>query len=276
VTGAVRLGVLGEPLGHTRSPELHRAGLAALGLTGDSEAIPTGVDALKDRLAELRTLGFRGVNLTHPLKTAVLAHLDKVSDVSRRARSVNTVGFDPDGTWGDTTDGLGFLDWVASLGILPAYTRLLLLGAGGAARSIAAAWTASGAGAVVVSTRRVENASRDWFALPDIRFVTWRGGAERAALLRADVVVNATPLSGAELPLDPATIPSSTLVLDLGYGEQPSPWIEAVRARGGRAHDGLGMLVCQARHSLVRWFGAPVPLQPLARAAGWRVVGLKG
>jgi len=270
VSRAVLLGVLGDPLAYTRSPELHRAALAALGLSGESHAIRTAPDALGSRLDELRTRGFTGVNLTHPLKAAALAHLDHVSADARRARSVNTVGFGDDGRWGDTTDGPGFLDWLHALGRDPAHARVVLLGGGGAARSIALALAGAHVAALVVSARRPQAIASEWDGIAPVRLVTWRGDDERAALAEADVIVNTTPLGADTPPLPIAAIPPRALVLDLVYGAEPTAWVRAARAADHEAYDGLGLLVFQARRSLALWLGRAVPLEPLAAAVGWR------
>ena len=112
----LRLAVLGDPLAFTRSPDLHRAGLAALGLECDSRALRTPPAELETRLDALAREGVTGINLTHPLKEAVMAHLGRVSRDALRARSVNTVGRDGASWWGDTTDGPGFLDLAAPSG----------------------------------------------------------------------------------------------------------------------------------------------------------------
>src|SRR5436309_15622630 len=116
----MRLAVLGDPLEYTLSPELHRAGLEALGCSGESCAIRTPPDLLGQRLRELARNDYRGVNLTSPLKEAALTHLSRLSEPAHRARSVNTVGFDREGWWGETTDGSGFVELLGSLGRRPA------------------------------------------------------------------------------------------------------------------------------------------------------------
>ncbi|HYM81167.1 MAG TPA: NAD(P)-binding domain-containing protein [Candidatus Limnocylindria bacterium] len=264
-----RLAVLGDPLAFTRSPELHRAGLAALALDGDSEALRTPVASLGDRLRALAAAGYRGVNLTSPLKAAGLLHVARVSEAARRARSVNTIGFEPDGTWGDTTDGPGFVDLLRSLGRDPARERVVLLGAGGAARSLALALIAAGCPAVTASARRPDASRDDWQSLAPAEVVRWRSPEEAAIARRATVVVNATPLSGADGALDLEALGRRTLVIDLGYGERPTEWVRRARELGLEAYDGLGLLVFQARLSLALWYARPVPVDPLARAVGW-------
>jgi shikimate dehydrogenase len=268
VTAPVRLAVLGHPLTYTRSPDLHRAGLAALGRVGVSQALPTTPDDLPARLRDLALAGLRGVNLTIPLKQVVIPHLGRVTERARRARSVNTVGFEGDGTWGDTTDGIGFVHWWRSLGREVARERVVLLGAGGAARSVAAALIEAGAD-VTVSARRPEAARASWQGIGDARWVAWRSAESRDPLARASLIANATPID------DPAEImpydwadPGATLV-DLRYGAEITPWIAGARAAGRSAYDGLGMLVHQARASLTLWLGEDVPLAPLERAVGW-------
>lgn len=269
VTETIRLAVLGDPLAHTRSPDLYRAGLAAVSLAGESSAIRTGRAELGERLAELARLGFRGVNLTHPLKASALAHLARVSEASRCARSVNTVGFAADGWWGDTTDGPGLLDLLEGLGRAPARERTVLLGGGGAARSLALALGSSGARGIVVSVRRPEAVERAWQEIPGARLTPWRSAEERRALSESTLVIHATPLADADGPAPLADIPPRALLLDLVYGEQVTPWVLRARAEGREAYDGLGLLVYQARRSLTLWLSRPVPLDPLARAVGW-------
>ena len=265
----IRLGVLGDPLAFTLSPVLHRAALEALGLAGESSALPTPRAMLEERLAELAARGFLGVNLTHPLKEEALAHLAHVSAAARRARSVNTVRFGPRGASGDTTDGPGFLDFLRSLGRDPAREQAVLLGAGGAARSLA--FALEGSGAHVTLSARGEGGAAHTRAGEDAPWarVVWRSAGESSALASATLVVNATPLGGEEGPLAVELVPRQALIVDLVYAAQITPWIARARVLGREAWDGLGLLVFQARRSLELWLDRPVAIEPLARAVGW-------
>ncbi len=262
----MRLAVLGDPLRYTRSPDLHRAGLAAAGVAGDSVALPTPAHQLGERLAALAREGFLGCSVTVPLKHACLAHLTRVSAAAAAALSVNTIGFGADGTWGDTTDGTGFVAWLVALGRSVARDRVHLLGVGGAARSLALALKAAGA-TVSASARQPAQAATTWADLG--RIVAWGSESEAAAVAACSVLVNATPLESPSDLVAMGSIPAPTLVVDLRYGPAPTPWIEAWRERRGEGYDGLGLLVHQARLSLERWLGVPVPLAPLERAVGW-------
>jgi len=269
VSAAVKLAVLGDPLAFTLSPVLHRAGLEALGLAGGSDALRVPRSRLGEVLARLAAEGYRGANLTHPLKRAALEHVSEVSDAARRSGSVNTVSFEADHARGDTTDGLGFLALLEHLGVEVAGTGVVLLGAGGAARSLGLALLEAGAAPVTVWARRPGEASVSWEAIGGAHVCAWDSVEGRAALAGAQLVVNATPRTGAEEPCPVDLVPRGARVVDLVYGPEVTPWVRAARAAGFEAVDGLGLLVFQARRSLALWTGREVPLAPLARAVGW-------
>lgn len=264
----VRLGVIGDPLAFTRSPELHVAGCRALGLECESVAIRTPVAALEARLADFERRGFTGVNVTHPLKADVLRYAPRVSDAARRARSANTLGFGAGGRWADTTDGAGFLDLLRSLGRDPAQARTVMLGAGGSARSLALALVEAGAGAPVVTARDPKKRAGAWSDL-GASFVEWRSADEVRALASATLVVNCTPLSAEDGPAPLDSLPRGALVVDLVYGPEVTRWVRAARRAGLDAIDGLGLLVHQARRSLALWLGREVPIAALEEAVGW-------
>ena len=265
----MKLAVLGDPLVFTLSPVLHRAGFEALGLPGESEALRVPRAHLGSTLARLAAAGYRGVNLTHPLKQAVIEHLAETSDAARRAGSVNTVSFGPGTTRGDTTDGAGFIALLEHLGVGAAGASVVLLGAGGAARSLSLALVGAGAARVTAWARRPGEASAAWGEIAGAHVAGWDSEAGRAALAGAQVVVNATPVTGPGEPCDIRRIPRGARVVDLVYGPELTPWVRAARAAGLEAVDGLGLLVFQARCSLALWTGREVPFAPLAVAVGW-------
>jgi shikimate dehydrogenase len=271
VSAPVKLAVLGFPLEFTLSPQLHRAGLEAIGTPAESVALPTLPVELGDRLAELAAAGWRGANLTRPLKEAALPLLGRISEAARRSRSVNTVGFGPEGWWGDTTDGAGFVDLLASLGHDPARERVMLFGGGAAARSLALALRASGCRSIAVSVRDERRARAAWEAISGVTIVAAGSRAEEDAVDGGGLtlVVNCTPLEEEWGPCPPAHLDRGILLIDLVYGPEPTAWVRAARALGLQAWDGLGLLVFQARRSLSLWAGREVPLEPLQRAVGW-------
>jgi len=265
----VRLAVLGDPLAYTLSPVLHRAGCEALGVACESRALRTSAADLEERLRQLAAEGCLGCNLTHPLKEHALDHVARASVAAERARSVNTIAFLEDGWYGETTDGPGFVDLLRELHYEPERQRVLLLGAGGAARSLALALRWAGCRDVRVSSRRRPGGEYAWGDGLDEQFLGWRSPEEHDALAECTVLVNGTPLSGEEPPAPLDGLPRAALVVDLTYGPEPTPWVAAARARGLHAIDGLGLLVHQARRSLSLWLGREVPVEPLAAAVGW-------
>ena len=246
----VRLAVLGDPLRYTRSPDLHRAGAEAVGLACESEALRTPLGELPATLERLAAGGYLGCNLTMPLKETVLECLRTVSATARRARSVNTVTFHPEGAHGETTDGAGFVDLLASLDRKPSGIRVVCLGSGGAVRGLALALADAGAAPMLVVSRREPATEEAWGGALGARWSAWGSAAAREAVSSADVLVNGTPLGGEALSmvLDDAT--RGTLVVDLTYAEAVTPWVLEARQRGLESVDGLGLLVHQARHAL--------------------------
>jgi shikimate dehydrogenase len=266
----VRLAVLGDPLRFTLSPELHRAGALALGLHAVSEALPTPVAELGRRLRSLANQGYRGVNVTIPLKEPALEHLARVSDEARRARSVNTIGFDVGGWWGETTDGGGFLDLLATFGRTPSLERAVLLGAGGAARSVALALIGAGCDEVHAVARDPARAAGAWHQLAGGALVTWGSDEARERLANATLVVNATPLEDdGERALPLVEVARDAVLIDLRYQRELTSWVRRARSAGREAYDGLGLLVFQARRALALWTGRLAPVQPMASAVGW-------
>ena len=269
MSAPVQLAVLGDPLVYTLSPRLHRAGCAALGIACESRALRTPSAGLEARLHELADRGFLGCNVTHPLKEPALHCVARASAAAERSRSVNTIAFRHDGWWGETTDGPGFVELLRELRCDPARQRVLLLGSGGSARSLAVALHGAGCRDLTVSSRRPEDARYAWGEGLDARGVGWRSKEEGEALEHGTLIVNCTPLSGDEPPAPLERIARTALLVDLTYGDALTPWVTDARALGIHAIDGLGLLVHQARSSLGLWLGREVPLGPLAAAVGW-------
>jgi len=256
--------VIGHPVAHSRSPAMHTAAYEALGLDREYVAIDVEPAVLDLFIGTLAADGFAGVNVTIPHKQAVIELCDELSDEARRAGSVNTVLVRDGGLRGETTDGAGLL-W--ALGpVEPA--DALVLGAGGAARAAVTALADAG-WSVAVSARRRAGA-----AALGVGVEPWP--PQKGARL----VVNATPLGQQEtgtVPGQPGTVPMpaalltpDTIVCDLAYrGDlEPTPLIQAARARGARAVDGLDVLVGQGIVAFELLTGVPAPVDVM-RAAAW-------
>ena len=261
LTGAARLaGVMGWPVGHSRSPRIHGYWLEEKGIDGAYLPLAVRPEALNAALAALPALGFRGCNLTAPHKEAALARMNTLSETARRIGAVNTVTVGDDGALhGDNTDGYGFIShlrqeapgWEAG-------APVAVLGAGGAARAVVDALSAAG-----VSEIRLLNRSRERAgalakeAGATVRPLPWDQRDE--ALADCGLLVNTTNLGQVGKPaLDLALdrLPAEAVVYDLVYAPLETNLLRAARARGLVAVDGLGMLIHQARPGFAAWFGA--------------------
>lgn len=259
-----RLAVLGHPVGHSRSPAMHNAALAELGLAGEwgYEAIDVGPDEFEPRVRAMAGEGFAGANVTVPHKGAALSLADSLSETAREIGAANTLSFEAGEIRADNTDAQGLLDALPSP---PAGKRALVLGAGGAAR--AAVWALAREGA------RVEVWNRT--ALRAENLCGELGGTPTTAPDQAsyELIVNtsAAGLSGEdpfeELPLDPAGFVAEQTVVDLVYGARPSGLLTAAEAAGATVVDGIEVLVRQGALSLRIWTGGEAPLDTMRAAA---------
>lgn len=253
-------GVIGQPIGHSRSPALHGHWLRRYEIAGHYVPIEVAPADLAETLKVLPRLGFKGINVTLPHKENVLALADKVSDRAALIGAANTITFTAHGkVQADNTDGVGFLSnvkqgapgWSARSG--PA----VVLGAGGAARAVISALLSDGAPEVILANRtrnRAENL-RDAFGAK-VTVVDW--GRVQGHLSEANLLVNTTSLgmtggSPLILPLD--DLPQSCVVTDIVYAPLETPLLQEAARRGNVTVDGLGMLLHQAAPGFERWFG---------------------
>jgi len=253
-------GVIGWPIGHSRSPALHGHWLARYGINGAYVALPVHPDHVAEALRALPLLGFVGCNVTVPHKEAAFRAVDHVDRVAARMGAVNTIVVRPDGTLeGRNTDGEGFLkhlqasapDWV------PTDRPVLVLGAGGAARAIVGTLADIGVPEVRIANRtdaRAEALARE-FGGP---LKPWPWDHREEALSGCSLVVNTTQLGMAghpalDLPLD--RLPADGTVCDIVYTPLETTLLADARRRGLTAVDGLGMLLHQARAGFAAWFG---------------------
>jgi shikimate dehydrogenase len=265
-------GVIGWPVGHSRSPQLHGHWLARHGIDGAYVPLAVAPDRLEAALRGLPALGFRGCNVTVPHKEAAMALVDQLDPLARRIAAVNTIVVREDGSlFGTNTDGFGFLanlqagapNWSAGQG--PA----VVIGAGGASRAIIVALTDAGAPEIRLANRTRARAEKLAAELGGpITVVDW---ADRAAALDgAALLVNTTTEgmqghAALDLPLD--ALPRTALVNDIVYVPLETPLLAAARARGNPVVDGIGMLLHQARPGFEAWFGIAPAVDAALRTA---------
>ncbi len=261
-------GVLGWPVRHSRSPVMHNAAFAALGLPWRYLALPVRAELFAETARALPLSGYRGANVTLPHKEAALRLADVAGSAARAAGAANTLTFTGDGAIeADNTDVGGFLD---ALGTPPRGLRALILGAGGSARAVAVGLRDAGAADVAVWNRSAERAA----ALAEGLGVR-HARDPRRELDDAALLVNATSVGlqddpGGEAALEMlglAGAQAPETVVDLVYGVEPTPVVRWASLAGARVVDGLEVLVRQGARSFEIWTGRPPPVGVMRDAA---------
>ena len=249
--------VVGHPITHSLSPAMHNDALSRRGSADTYGAHDVTEDQFAALLAQLRGTSIRGLSVTMPLKDVAFDLVDHRDEFAQRSRSVNTITFDTDGRMrGSDTDGRGCVDALRRFGCDITDARCMVLGAGGAARSIVVALDAAGAREVVVVNRTRETANEAAACARGGRV----GSAEEALSCR--VIVNATPVGMAlaeggddATPLEASHIAHDAYVLDAVYTPLATRLLRDASDRGATAIDGLWMLVHQAVLQHGEWFG---------------------
>jgi shikimate dehydrogenase len=272
-----RLGVLGWPVAHSRSPAMHNAALRALGMDDwRYQLLPVPPERFSETARSLGAVGFAGANVTIPHKPAALALADSASEAARVIGAANTLIFAGDGAIAAAnTDAPGFLD---ALGVSPQDMSALVLGAGGAARAVVWALREAGAGEVSVWNRTPERA-RELARDLGVRAV--------AAPEPAELLVNCTSVGLAAAPASASArerekdghlrlsaseldslnllgltfdqVGSYTYVVDLVYSSAETPLLVSARAHGAGTVDGLEILLAQGALSFELWTGVAAP-----------------
>ena len=265
-------GVIGWPVGHSRSPALHSHWLKRHGVAGAYVAMPVHPDHVAAALRALPLLGFVGCNVTVPHKEAAFRAVDHLDRTARRMGAVNTIVVRPDGTLeGRNTDGEGFLNHLqaSAPAWVPAGRPVLVLGAGGAARAIVGTLADIGVPEVRIANRTDARATAlvEEFGTP---LRAWPWAHREEALAGCSLVVNTTQLGMAghpalTLPLD--QLPADAVVSDIVYTPLETPLLADARRRGLTAVDGLGMLLHQARAGFAAWFGVEPAVDDALRRA---------
>jgi shikimate dehydrogenase len=262
-----RLGVIGWPVAHSRSPAMFRAAFEACGLEDWSyQRLPLPAELLEETVRALPASGFVGANVTIPHKQAALALADRASESASAIGAANTLSFTAEGIEAENTDAPGV---VAALGHSPAGMTALVLGAGGSARAVVWGLLNAGAEEVSVWNRTPERAEA---------LASELGARAVSAPGRADLLVNCTPVGlqpsasdGAalnQLALTADQAGSYAYVIDLVYRDEPTPLLAAAAAHGAKTVAGLEVLVAQGALSFERWTGVPAPVDAMRRGAG--------
>ncbi|WP_151635744.1 shikimate dehydrogenase [Noviherbaspirillum aerium] len=254
--GTDRYGVIGNPVAHSKSPDIHAAFARQTEQALTYERLLAPLDGFASTVRALIEQGFKGANVTVPFKLEAFALAGALSERAEAAGAVNTLKFDGGAIVGDNTDGMGLVtDIVANAGVAMRGKRILLMGAGGAARGVVLPILAQAPEQLVIANRTASKAKE----LAE-RFSG--KGAIAACDFESlqdsfDVVINATSASlSSDLPPLPArAFAEGCLAYDMMYGPAPTVFMEFARQHGAATRDGLGMLVEQAAESFHLWRG---------------------
>jgi len=282
ITGETKLvGLIGWPVEHSLSPAMHNSAFAALELNWCYVPLPVPPERLREAVAGLRALGFMGANVTVPHKEAVMPYLDEVALEAQAIGAVNTIAVRDGNLIGYNTDWRGFLAALSESGFDPQGRRVVVLGAGGAARAVVYALAQAGA-QVTVLNRTPTHAqaliqdfsplfpSSSLLSLP----LTPQTLEERSA--EAHLLVNATPVGmwpevDESLWPEGLPFPGHLTVFDLVYNPRQTKLLQQARRAGAKVIGGLGMLVHQGAVAFELWTGREAPIETMYEAASLRI-----
>jgi shikimate dehydrogenase len=279
----VRLGVFGDPVAHSLSPQMQNAALKQCKIDMQYARFQISTNELREALNLARDLKFVGVNLTVPHKIAALSFLDDVDENAKRVGAVNTIKIVDGQLHGFNTDGHGFSraireEFAVDLRDL----RVMVLGTGGAARAIALQCAREDCERLVIASRTLEKAKtmadelHDFFVgprvlgpVPRLQAIAWEESAFRFQIGNVDLIINATPLGLNRA--DPAPIPARLLaphlmIYDTIYTSEQTPFVLAAIEAGARDANGLSMLLHQGALAFEIWFGREAPVDVMRKA----------
>lgn len=263
-TGA--LGLIGHPVGHSKSPDMVNHALHQMKEPFIYLAYDVAPEELKEAVHGLKALKFRGWNVTIPHKVAIMEYLDQTDVSASEIGAVNTVVYDGDKWVGYNTDGAGYLrSLLEEVPLQAAEQRVVLLGAGGAARAVGYSLATAGVQNIVIANRTVEKAEQLAEHLSrwtDAKAVSI--AESEKVVMQANLVINTTSVGMFpkvdETPIPVEWLHADQVVSDLIYHPRETTLLKGAKEKGARIHTGLGMLVHQAAVALELWTGKKAPI----------------
>lgn len=263
-------GVFGDPIRHSKSPIMLNRAFEVTGVNAAYGAFHIVPGTLKDAVAGIRALQFRGVNVTVPHKVEVMEYLDAIDEGARMIGAVNTIVNDNGNLTGYNTDGIGYIRSLKEeTGIDLRGRKVLMIGAGGAARGVGYAIAKEGAAHIYIANRTKEKAQELAASMSEFSSVSGHGLDEVAALAgEAALIVNNTSLgmhpNVDDVPMDVSLIRPDTVVSDLIYNPLLTRFLREARdQRGAAIHSGLGMFIYQGAYAFEYWTGQPAPIEAM-------------
>lgn len=279
----IRLGVFGDPVAHSLSPQMQNAAMENCGLGMSYARFQIGANELPAALELLTELNFVGVNLTVPHKIAASKLMDELDETARQAGAVNTVKIENGKLHGCNTDGKGFARAIREeFSVDLRDLRVLVLGAGGAARAIALECAKENSERLVIANRDFEKGKllaeelRSFFAearvlgpVPRLQAIPLDEAALRFQIANVDLVVNATPLGlnrADAAPIFARLLAPHLMIYDTNYSTGQTAFVSAAIEAGARAANGLSMLVHQGALAFEIWFDRAAPIEAMRKA----------
>ncbi|UTL71374.1 shikimate dehydrogenase [Bacillus halotolerans] len=254
-------GVIGNPIAHSMSPDIHNAALKDLGLDGHYHAFKVEEDSLEDAVKGIRGLGVQGINVTVPHKVSIMDHLDHIDESAKVLGAVNTVRREGDKLVGYNTDGEGFVKSLMRILDKPiSELSFLMIGAGGAARAIFTTIVRDNPEKFDICNRTIEKAKQVAESAPSFRNVEVLSIKEAEERLEQyDVMIHTTSVgmypNVEDIPLSLQRAASSAVVCDIVYNPIQTSLLKEAKQKGLKTLDGVGMFVEQAALSFRLWTG---------------------
>lgn len=266
------LGVIGHPIAQSKSPHMHNAALAEQQLPYKYFAFDVHPNQLPQAVRGMRAIGARGWNVTIPHKVSIMSLLDEVSDDAQQIGAVNTIVNEGGKLYGFNTDGAGYLQSLQEeTGLNVREQRILLIGAGGAARGVSFTLAQAGADNIIIANRTEEKAAqlRELLSpLTDVKAI--RLDEMRNWITDRTLIINTTAVGmhpNTEVsPLCEELLPQGVIVSDLIYNPAKTLLLRQAEQRGCVIHNGLGMFVHQGALAYEKWTGVKPPLDVMRRA----------
>jgi len=263
--------VFGNPIAHSRSPFIHQSFAKTTKQTLNYETQLIELGSFATDVNEFIKQGGKGANVTVPFKEEALAIADELSERARLAGAVNTLSFKNGKIYGDNTDGEGLVQDLLRNNVQLENSRILLLGAGGAAKGVVLPLLAQNPTSIMIANRTVSKAEALRKQFNDNRLMASgfeQASKQHADMVSYDVIINATSasLSGKLPAISASTITENTVCYDMVYGKELTPFLVWAKAQGAaKVIDGLGMLVGQAAVSFNIWRGAKPAVEPVLK-----------
>ncbi|AOT70497.1 shikimate dehydrogenase [Geosporobacter ferrireducens] len=266
----IPIGLLGYPIRHSRSPHMHNTAFQYLGLNYVYLAFEATEDSLAEAVKAMRVLDAAGFNVTMPNKQKVIPLLDEISPEAQLIGSVNTVRNDNGKLIGYNTDGRGYVKSLNEEGISIEGKKIVMVGAGGAARSVAIQLALDGAAELIIMNRSIEpaeeicNTIRANISNCKVEALELSNNILKQKLQEADMLINSTPLGmhpheDKSIIPDPEMLHPKLIVSDLIYDPVKTKLLEMAEQVGCKTINGLGMMIWQGALAFKIWTGVEMP-----------------